>query len=261
VALNAGVFATFVLGAELLPAKPMRSVMVFAASVSLFIVLLRREAAKKVPLIPLDLLRHASFRTSVIASVLCFSGVAAGIVALPFQLQRGLGLSAWMTGLYMTLWPLTVAIAAPLAGRIVNKISTAWLCAAGGSLIAIGLAAVALLSSLKGHSLQLVLLTMLSGLGFGLFQVPNNRNMFLAAPRERSAAAGGMQGTARLTGQTIGALIMTLLFTTTGIDAAPRLGLVIAALSTLAAGFTSILRARTIATDGVGAPAQVTNEP
>jgi len=116
VTLNAGVFAAFVLGAELISTKPVRSVLFFATSVALFVGLLRRESSKIVPLIPLDLLRDTSFRTSVIASLLCFSGVVAGIVALPFQLQHGLGLSTWMTRLYMTPWPLTVAIAAPPLG-------------------------------------------------------------------------------------------------------------------------------------------------
>jgi DHA2 family multidrug resistance protein-like MFS transporter len=32
------------------------------------------------------------------------------MVALPFYLQHGLGQNAWMTGLYMTPWPLTVAM-------------------------------------------------------------------------------------------------------------------------------------------------------
>ena len=44
----------------------------------------------------------------------------------------------------------------------------------------------------------------LCGVGFGLFQSPNNRMMLASAPRERAGAAGGMLGTARLTGQTIG---------------------------------------------------------
>jgi DHA2 family multidrug resistance protein-like MFS transporter len=42
------------------------------------------------------------------------------------------------------------------------------------------------------------------GLGFGLFQSPNNRTM-ISAPRERTGGASGMLGTARLTGQTVGA--------------------------------------------------------
>jgi DHA2 family multidrug resistance protein-like MFS transporter len=67
--------------------------------------------------------------------------------------------------------------------------------------------------------------------------------MFLSAPRARSGAAGGLQGTARLTGQAIGAVIMTLLFTLTSIDFAPRIGLGIAAVLTLVAGLVSMLRA------------------
>jgi DHA2 family multidrug resistance protein-like MFS transporter len=87
---------------------------------------------------------------------------------------------------------------------------------------------------------------MLCGLGFGLFQVPNNRNMLLSAPRERSGAAGGMQGTARLTGQTVGAIIMTLLFTITSVRVAPRTGLALAAVLAMAAGFVSTRRAGTV---------------
>ena len=90
---------------------------------------------------------------------------------------------------------------------------------------------------------MLIPFVILCGVGFGLFQVPNNRNMFLSAPRARSGAAGGMQGTARLTGQTIGALLMTVLLATTSVDFAPRIGLGSAAVLTLVAGLVSTLRA------------------
>ena len=60
-------------------------------------------------------------------------------------------------------------------------------------------------------------------------------------------AAGGMQGTARLAGQTAGSVMMGLLFTVASIDAAPRLGLRIAAVLALAAGVASALRTRTVA--------------
>ena len=83
---------------------------------------------------------------------------------------------------------------------------------------------------------------MLSGFGFGLFQVPNNRNMLISAPRERSGAAGGMQATARLSGQTAGALVMTLLFSFVSMETAPRIGLAVAAVLALAGGLVSVLR-------------------
>ena len=77
---------------------------------------------------------------------------------------------------------------------------------------------------------------MLCGVGFGLFQAPNNRNMFLSAPRERAGATGGMQGTARLAGQTAGGVVMSLLLTVASVESAPRVGLGIGAVLTLAAG-------------------------
>jgi len=245
VTLNVTAFASLVIGAELLPSRPALAAVVLAAAAVVLVALVRREMPKEAPLIPLDLLRNDSFRISVIASVCCFAGVAAAMVALPFYLQHGLGQNAWMTGLYMTPWPLAAAVVAPFAGRLADWVSTAWLCAAGGVCLAIGLLGAALLP-LQGHRLLLAPLTLLCGLGFGLFQVPNNRNMFLAAPLERSGAAGGMQGTARLLGQTSGAIIMTLLFTVASIDAAPRIGLGIAAVLTLAAGLVSVRRTRLI---------------
>ncbi|MBX3705753.1 MAG: MFS transporter [Pseudomonadales bacterium] len=242
VALNAGTFAAFVVGATQLIAQPGLAVALIIAAVTALTTLIRRERPKEAPLIPLDLLGTDAFRISVAASILCFSGVATGMVALTFHLQHGLGQNVWMTGLYMTPWPVAVAAAAPLAGHLARQVSTAWLCAAGGICLAIGLATAAIWP-VQASLLPLALLTMLCGLGFGFFQVPNNQNMFLSAPRERSGAAGGMQGTARLTGQTAGAIVMTLLFTIVPVHAAPRIGLGIAAGLALAAGLVSVLRA------------------
>jgi DHA2 family multidrug resistance protein-like MFS transporter len=157
---------------------------------------------------------------------------------LPFYLQHGLAQDTVTSGLYMTAWPLTVAAVAPFAGRLADRLSTAWLCTGGGLCLAAGLAAAALWP-LHGSALPLVPFTMLCGLGFGLFNVANNRNMFLSAPSSRSGAAGGMQGTARLFGQTAGAVVMTALFTLTSTAAAPQLGLGVGALLTLVAGGVS----------------------
>ncbi|MSU37019.1 MAG: MFS transporter [Pedosphaera sp.] len=243
VALNAGAFASLVIGAELLPTRPVLGVFLLASAAIELVALIRREMPKKVPLIPLDLLREDSFHFSVIASGCCFAGQTAGMVALPYYLQHGLGQGTLMAGLYMTPWPLTVAIAAQFAGRLADRVSPAWLCAIGGVCLATGLGAVALWP-LKGNPLPLVPFTMLCGLGFAFFNVANNRNMFLSAPRARSGAAGGMQGTARLFGQTASAVVITLLFTLTSADAAPRIGLGIGAALTLAAGLVSTLRVR-----------------
>jgi DHA2 family multidrug resistance protein-like MFS transporter len=194
-------------------------------------------------MIPFDLLRARSFRLSVIASICCFTAQMSSLVALPFYLQHGLGQSAGATGLYLTAWPLTVAVAGPLSGRLSDRFSTGTLCAVGGASLAAGLLLTALWP-LQGSLLPLIPFLMLGGLGFGFFQTPNNRNMLLSAPKERSGAAGGMQGMARLTGQTAGGVLMLVLFSLTPVGAAPQLGLGIGAGFALVGGLISLLRAR-----------------
>jgi DHA2 family multidrug resistance protein-like MFS transporter len=233
---------------------PALAAALLAASASSLVALVRREMPRRAPLIPLDLLRSAPFRISVIASICCFAGQMASYVALPFYLQHGLGQDAFTTGLYMTPWPLTVAFAGPISGRLADRLPNGLLCAAGGIVLALGLALTALWP-VHDNLLPLVVFFMLGGLGFGFFQTPNNRNMLLSAPRERSGAAGGMQGTARLLGQTLGAMIMTLLFTLTSTEAAPRIGLAVGAVLACAGGLVSLLRvAGASRHSGAGAP-------
>ena len=85
----------------------------------------------------------------------------------------------------------------------------------------------------------------LAGLGFGVFQPANNRLLLLSAPRARSGAAGGVQGTTRLFGQTLGATMMTALFQFEPGDAGPRIGLFVAAGFALAASLIGAVNART----------------
>jgi DHA2 family multidrug resistance protein-like MFS transporter len=240
VILNTMAFAALVTACEFLPSRPAFSILLFAVAATGLVALVRRERSQEAPLIPLDLLQSVSFRISVIASVLCFAGQTAGLIALPFYFQHRFHLSAFMTGFLITPWPLTTAFMAPVAGRLADRVSGAFLCAVGGLLLAVGLMGVALWPA--SGPVALLPFVMLCGGGFGLFQVSNNRNMFLSAPKERSGAAGGMQGTARLTGQTIGAVMMTMLFSFLSASDVPRIAMTIGGVLTLTAGIVSVLR-------------------
>ena len=239
-ALNAAAFASLVLGMDRAASAPGLAAALLVVSAVSFVTLVRREIPRQAPLVPLDLLRSRPFRISVIASVCCFAGHTASYIALPFYLQHSLGQDALATGFYMTPWPV-VAIAGPISGYLADRISNGLLCAAGGAFLATGVALSAAWP-VHGSPWPLVPFLMLSGFGFGIFQTPNNRNMLLSAPRERSGAAGGMQGTARLLGQTAGAVNMVPLFTLTSPDAAPRIGLAISAVLALAGGLASAMR-------------------
>lgn len=241
VALNLGTFAFLFTGAEQLITRPALAVPCVACAALQAGLLIRREAKRPMSLFPLDLLRRPSLRVSVVASIACFTGQTAALVALPFQLRHGFGLSPFMTGLLLTPWPFTVALVAPTAGRWAERVPSAHLCLIGGALLATGLGTAAWRPS-AGQPTGLIPCLMLCGLGFGLFNVPNNRNLFLSVPAERSGAAGGLQAMARLTGQTAGALVMMLLFTVAPLEEAVRAGLSLGAVLALAAGSSSLLR-------------------
>ncbi len=190
---------------------------------------------------PFELLRDGGYRNAVVASVLCFLGVAMAMVVVPFHLEGALGFRLREVGVSLSAWPLTVALAAPIAGRISDRMGTGMLCSLGGILMAAGLGGLACVRTPGGVG-TVVVLMMLCGLGFGLFNVPNNRNLFLRVPDGRAGAAGGMQGLARLVGQTFGSSLAGVLLGWASVEQAPRLCLAVAAGMALGAAVVSSRR-------------------
>jgi MFS transporter, DHA2 family, multidrug resistance protein len=168
-----------------------------------------RELHRSPPLIPFDLLRIPLFSLSLATSVCSFIAQSAALVALPFEIQR-LGYSEVQTGLLMTPWPVAVALMAPIAGRLADRHRAGILGAIGLGLMTLGLAALALYPA-HGGVLNFIWRMALCGFGFGFFQTPNNRALLVSAPPARSGSAGGMLGTARLLGQSLGAATVALL--------------------------------------------------
>ncbi|HLG87164.1 MAG TPA: MFS transporter [Alphaproteobacteria bacterium] len=174
------------------------------------VLLVRGQRRASSPLLPVDLLRIPIFTLSLCTSVASFCAQMLAYVALPFYFESRFGYSAVEIGLLITPWPIAIAFAAPLAGRLVERYPAGLLGGIGMLLFACGLGALALLPA-RPSIPDVVWRMALSGVGFGLFQSPNNRTLIAAAPRERSGGASGMLGTARLLGQTLGAALVALL--------------------------------------------------
>lgn len=182
-----------------------------AAALAVGTVLVFRETHRAWPMLPVDLMRVRLFSLSVATSVCSFVAQMMSYVSLPFFLQHELGRSAVATGLLMTPWPLMTALTAPFAGRLADRHSAGLLGGVGLAVFGVGIAMLAMLPS-EPSAANIVWRMAVCGLGFGLFQTPNNRAIINAAPRERSGGASGMLGTARLLGQTVGAAMVALIF-------------------------------------------------
>lgn len=202
--------------------------------------LAHRQLGQPSPLFPIDLLAIPIFRLSVIASMLSFAGQTAAYVAIPFYFENALGRGVVATGLLMTPWPLTVAIVAPIAGRLSDRLSPATMGAVGEALLALGLIALAAMPDNVSVP-DLTWRMALCGFGFGLFNSPNNRTMLDSAPRARSGGASGMQATTRLLGQTLGAVVVAVIY---GLfpHAGTRPVLLLGAVFCVLSGFASIGR-------------------
>ncbi|WP_438346739.1 MFS transporter [Methylorubrum populi] len=211
--LNALTIGLLIVGLDGLadPDTRLPACIAIAASLAVGVVFVRSQMRRAVPLLPLDLLRIPAFALSMVASVCSFSAQMIAYVALPFYFHDGLGLSETRTGFLMTPWPLAIAAMSPYAGRLADRFPPGLLGSLGLVLLAAGMAALALLPEAP-TTLDVVWRLTLAGIGFGLFQSPNNKVIITSAPRERSGGASGMQSSARLVGQSLGAALVAVLF-------------------------------------------------
>jgi DHA2 family multidrug resistance protein-like MFS transporter len=192
-----------------------------------------RELRREAPLVPFDLLRIPIFGLSIATSITAFTAQMMAYVCLPFYFQGVMGRTAVETGLLMTPWPLAVGLAAPIAGRLADRHRAGTLGGIGMTVFAAGLALMAMVHPGMSN-LDIAWRMALCGLGFGFFQSPNNRAMVTAAPMHRSGAAGGALATARLLGQTAGAVTTAIFFHLAGAHAAPTALATAAGLAALA---------------------------
>ncbi len=242
--LSALVFGLFILGVDGVGHSSLRAAGIASLgfAVALGWILVRRQRGRPAPLVPVDLFASRAFTLAVATSFCSFMTQMLAFVALPFYLDYQLGRSLQEIGLLITPWPMMVAIMAALSGRLSDRYPASILAGLGLALLAIGLVSLALLGP-DATSGGIVWRMALCGLGFGLFQSPNNRAMIGATPPTRSGGASGAQATTRLLGQTTGTAVVALLFSLDKTGAA-RLALGVAASVATLGAVVSLSRLR-----------------
>ena len=218
VLLNVLMFTLVFIGAEQLgvrgdaarSASPLGWILL-AAGVAVGVLYLRRQWHLAAPLFPLDLLRIPVFALSMGSSLGAFCAQMLAFLSMPFLLLEVQGRTHMEAGLLLTAWPMATVVVAPIAGRLIGRYPAGWLGGIGMAVFATGLLSLGWLPAAPSN-LDMAWRLALCGAGFALFQSPNNHTIVTSAPLHRSGAASGMLGTARLTGQTLGAVLLAAIY-------------------------------------------------
>ena len=169
------------------------------------------ELREKSPVFDMNLFRNKKFTSSNIAALCSYIAVMVVTTILNYHFQYVRGWDAQMSGMILIITPIIMAIMAPNAGKLSDKIHPQKLAALG-----MGIATVALLilSFLDGNTpLYLVVLAMiLQGLGMGLFSSPNMNAIMSSVPPKDAPTASASQATMRTIGQTMSLGLLTLVF-------------------------------------------------
>lgn len=178
----------------------------FLAALYLFVRLERRSEA---PSLPVDLLARPVFSLSMTSQLFCFMAQSAVVTACPFFFQEQLGFSVVTTGLLLTAWPLGHILSSLSSGRITERLSPALTGFLGMSLCTAGIVS---FLRLDGGPEDAAWRLAVCGLGYGLFQAPNDQTTLLAAPHTRRSAASALLSLVRSLGQMLGAVAVSSAF-------------------------------------------------
>jgi len=247
--LNAMALGLLVVGVDIMGGHTRPAIWALTGGLVSLVVLVWHQTRRTTPLLPLDLLRIPIVALSAATSVCSYAAQILAYISLPFFLQTELHRSAVETGLLVTPWPLLVAFAAPIAGRLSTRYSASILGSIGLVVLTFGLLLLAMLPS-SPTNWEVALRMAICGAGFGFFQTPNNTTLMTAGPAARSGAAGGLVAVARTVGRCLGSALVTMIFqlalpqkTTLCLEMAAAF----AAIGALASGARGFQRKRRIA--------------
>jgi EmrB/QacA subfamily drug resistance transporter len=171
------------------------------------------ESRSPNPLIDLRLFtRNRLFLFSNMAALINYAATFATGFILSLYLQYIKGMSPEEAGLILIASPVVMAVAAPLSGRLSDKISARILSSLGMAVTTLGLFFLIFLTD-KSHTLYIIGSLLILGTGLGIFSSPNTNAIMGSVEANTYGIASGMLATMRLTGQTVSMAVVMMIFT------------------------------------------------
>lgn len=171
-----------------------------------WLALLLNERRASTPFLPVRLLRIRGVAAGLILSTGVFMLSNMVLVALPFDLAVAGVLSSLAIGTVMAAYPLLLAIAAPVAGRMADRGRTRSALLLGLAVMGLSFAAMALLwQTIPPYGVAALLGVL--GAGMGLVTSPNNGFIMGHVPRSEAGTTGSLVALTRNAGMVLGAAL------------------------------------------------------
>ena len=161
------------------------------------------EKKTKEPMLDLNLFKSRQFSVNVFTGFLTFVANSGNFFLMPFFFTNVMNLTSGKIGLLMGIIPGVMSVAAPISGKLSDRLGTRKISIAGLVFLFIGLFALSSIdvgTTISGYIIRAIPV----GLGMGLFQSPNNSAIMGSAPKNRLGIASGMMALTRTLGQTTG---------------------------------------------------------
>jgi EmrB/QacA subfamily drug resistance transporter len=183
----------------------------FAGALVAAIFLLRAEAKAKMPILILSMFRIRQFSAGVASLFLIAATLSAINFLLPFFLQNLLGYSPSQVGWIIVADSVIIMVMAPIAGALSDRLGSRLLCTIGVAIVAIAQLFLATLD-LDSSLVRIMLPLVIWGIGWALFNAPNQSSILSAVSSEKLGAAAGMIATTARTGGAMGVALSATLF-------------------------------------------------
>jgi EmrB/QacA subfamily drug resistance transporter len=181
---------------------------VLAAGLLLLAAFVLWQRTRPEPLVPLSLFRDRGFAVATWLAGLSFFGTFGFALVFTIYFQTVLGMSAINAGLATLPFAISLAVAAPFAGRLTDRIGGRYVLMLGALLYAIGLVTFALVSTTTATWQTFVLPFIVAGLGMGNVTAPSMTVALHDIKPAMTGAASGVFNTARQVGGAVGAALV-----------------------------------------------------
>jgi len=170
------------------------------------------EVRSPMPILSFSLFRNRLFSASILSLFFITSTQSAISFLMPFYLQNILHYTAAQMGWIIIANSVVIVLVAPIAGWLSDRMGSRLLCTVGASVIVLGQFFIASLG-LSPSILRLIFPLALIGLGWAIFNSPNQSALLGSVPRDKLGTASGMNTTTARTGGAMGVALSATLFT------------------------------------------------